>query len=167
MTKYKKAGATMQPPERERLLGPPHWHGWNAILLWLKAQVKGTSEAPIMEDYLTRRADAIGSNPLSAYRQEVRFVKVATAFDKKNIKLLVSVVHGSPSHVLWGCVARRIQAVGARLTTGVAPPGWMAQQMQQYLDGKGKSKEGARQGPQGQEQGRHGDVRLGGEPMYL
>ena len=106
------------------------------MLTTYKDQLKSPELKKELEEYLGRVKQAGG---LKFWEEHVRTTRKARAFDQEMIKIEIGVTEGTEERKWLDRIMAAMQASGARRMMGTAPPGRMAELIQNYLDRNGQA----------------------------
>ena len=122
-------------------LGAPHVHAWNAVIQVVQDELEKdkTTHAEnlkLIQEYENTYAGKEVQEVLVIIARDVRFFRVAKAFGKDQKKIEANVQPGTPSFMLWTKLLRPclLSTTGTQELAGVAPPGDVSRQLQEFLD---------------------------------
>ena len=125
---YERAMTLSASEDRIRALGCPHRHGWNLFVKFLIEKLQGSPVLVQINKYsASHEAQGFG---LASYQPVVKVFKVAKAFVRGKVKLLLVITHGSPSMDVCLTFCRMLTLVSSCwLLLGTAPPGYFVQSL--------------------------------------
>ena len=138
---YAEKARDMSSKEKEDVLGLPHIHVWNALLMVtmqrLEEKIKDKKDGSFEEMLakLKHYADTYQDKGWRAINQEVKYARVQKNYKADMKRLEINIREGTPSAQVWDVIRMDLCSFAdVKELPGVAPAGDLERQLQRFLD---------------------------------